>query len=85
MCWLCMGIFVEHKLVCFDCFIFRTGISTTKKTEQEKQKLKIGSDQKRKEKKNTELKQAETDKISFLYKNDAFERRWRYMTRLFNI
>ena len=56
-----MGIFFEHKLMCFACFIFRKDIFTRKKTEQEKQK-----DQKRG--KNAKLKQPEKDKISFLYK-----------------
>ena len=30
-----MSIFVEHKLMCFVCFIFRKDIFTRKKTEQE--------------------------------------------------
>ena len=50
--WLCMGIFVEHKLMCFVCFIFRKDIFTRKKIEQEEQK-----DQKRG--KSIELKQTE--------------------------
>ena len=46
------SIFVEHKLMCFVCFISRKDIFTRKKIEQEKQK-----DQKRG--KSIELKQTE--------------------------
>ena len=60
MCWFCVGIFVEHKLICFVCFIFRKDIFTRKKTKQKEQK-----DQKRG--KNAKLKQPEKDKISVLY------------------
>ena len=48
----CCCIFVEHKLICFVCFISRKDIFTRKKIEQEKQK-----DQKRG--KSIELKQTE--------------------------
>ena len=61
MCWFCVGVFVEHKLMCFVCFIFRKNIFMGKNTEQEEQK-----DQKRG--KSAELKQPGKDKISFLYK-----------------
>ena len=57
-----MGIFVEHKLMCLACFIFRKDSFTRKKTEQEEQK-----DQKRGN--SVELKQPEKkDKILFLCK-----------------
>ena len=46
----CVGVFVEHKLMCFVCFIFRKNIFMGKNTEQEEQK-----DQKRG--KSAELKQ----------------------------
>ena len=35
--------------------------------------------------KSIEVKQTEKDKISFLYKNDAFVRWWRCVTKLFNL
>ena len=37
-----MGIFVEHKLVCFVYFIFRKDFFTRKKTEQEQKDQKRG-------------------------------------------
>ena len=38
MCWFCFGIFVEPKLMCFACFIFRKAIFTRIKAEQEEQR-----------------------------------------------
>ena len=52
-------MFVEQKLMCFACYIFRKDIFTRIKTEKEEQKdQKIW--------KSMEVKQAEKDEISFL-------------------
>ena len=40
VCWFCFGIFVDHKIMCFACFIFRKDTHTRKETEQEEQKDK---------------------------------------------
>ena len=70
----CIGVFVEHKMMSFLCFVFRKDMFTGRKIEQREHK-----DWKRG--KSTEQKQPEKDKILFLKKQNAFESWWRLMTK----
>ena len=54
--WFCMTTLVEHKIMCFVCFIFRKDIFKRKKAELEEQKGQ-------KRGKITEVKQLGKDKI----------------------
>ena len=75
---ICVGFVLAYLLNRNSCILlvlfFRKDIFTTIKAEQEEKK-----DQKRV--KSIEVKQTEKDKISFVYKNDAFERWWQCMSK----